>query len=461
MYANFPGTLKTVTLITDHMGVRIVDLVDKLQKPVFIYMANGGIKSLEKIKHNKQVQAHLESEGVHIYLYEPICSYYVDDPESPKNIYLERVRQDLATPDLIDEPYNRIPFNSGFYSEFPNYPVSYRATELDSIYKYAENNNLTNITVHTCDHNAGKFYRAYSNRMKLVYDDLYLNSTNVNCNASTAKKTHFEKRFVCLNWRFTPFRAIIASILCKKSAHLSWYFRCKDKHLRDVVWLKDHFQKDVALYKRLVMSLDKLNSGSPWLVDLHVDQNNVISLEKNWHSHYYPDIPELGSANPSTENNHYAKLENVYRESFVDIVCETRYAQPTGLISEKMLQSMQYLTPFVAVAPPRTLQCLRSLGFKTFDKWWDESYDTEKNHGERMKKIIQVIDHIEGLSESEIFKMYKQMRPVLLHNLKNLAKLSNAQTGYQMSRQTLPQLVQWVTTDDRVTELSEDHTNEE
>lgn len=457
-HANFPRKLESISQVSDFMGEKIIQLCEDLGKPMFIYMANGKMTPLENIRHSKNVQKYLEEQGVHVYLYEPICSYYTDDPDSPKNQHLKKVEQGLESADQIKEPHNQVVFNSGFYSEFPNHPVNYRAVEFDSIYKYAEKNNLTNITVHSCDYAADKFYKDYADRLTFVYDDLYLNSAFVNCSASLEPKTQFNKKFINLNWRFTPFRAIISSLLSDKSAHLSWYFRCQDKHLRQVNWLRDHFNENPALYKKIIKGLSQLNQQAPRLVDLEIDESFVVDLDENWHSHYYPNLPEIGRVNPSTENNHYNRLENIYRETFVDVVSETRYAQPTSVISEKVLQSMQYLTPFILVAPPKTLECLKKMGFKTFSKWWDESYDKETNHAKRLEKINDLITYIDGLSNHELLHIYQEMYPVLVHNLKNLSKITDS-TMQPIKQDLHIAQIQWAGTDENMIAREESQNN--
>lgn len=432
------------------MGENVQETVDALGAPVLIYMANGRIMPLEEMTHTKSVQKKLNQQGLHIFLFEPICSYYDADPLSPKAQILERVARGLAKPTLMSKHYNQVMFNSGFYSEFPNRTVTYRAAELDSILTYIKNNNLENVVVHTCDYDIQEHYKHYTKYMTLLFDDLYLKTASFNCGASTKCKTHFEKKFVSLNWRFTPFRAMIASLLCKKSTHLSWYFTCSEKLLTNTPWLEYQESSTPKLHKRLVMGLDKLNNGAPWCVDFDHPRSVVNHLGENFHSHYYPD-PAISIANPSTENNDRMRLSEIYSESFVDIVCETRFAQPTALISEKTIQAIQYLTPFVLVAPPHTLRCVKEFGFRTFDKWWDESYDSETSHVKRLDKIISVIDFIDGLSESEMIQMYGEMRKTLLHNIGVLKKLAKY-VYYPKYNPTNPELVQWLPTDKAVKE---------
>ena len=80
---------------------------------------------------------------------------------------------------------------------------------------------------------------------------------------------------------------------------------------------------------------------------------------------------------------------NSLLESFVGIVTETRFAQPTGNFSEKTIHTIHCKRPFVLVAPPFTLQYMHKLGYKTFDKWWSEDYDTTTDHFKRMEKIFK------------------------------------------------------------------------
>ena len=68
------------------------------------------------------------------------------------------------------------------------------------------------------------------------------------------------------------------------------------------------------------------------------------------------------------------------------------------------------------MAPPGTLKYLHEHGYKTFDKFWDESYDSCTNHEERLYKIFEVIEYIESKSIEELKDIYKEMESILSHN---------------------------------------------
>jgi hypothetical protein len=148
-------------------------------------------------------------------------------------------------------------------------------------------------------------------------------------------------------------------------------------------------------------------------------------------AHNYPDFTEdeqiNSGMNPVAYNEKTHQLQYLYKETFVSVHAESRFAQPTGNYSEKVIQSIIYKTPFILLAPPYTLKCMKEAGYKTFDQWWDESYDEEENHMLRFKKIVEIIDWIDGLSYKVLLKMHKEMEAILAYNFQ--VAIDNTQTG--------------------------------
>ena len=78
------------------------------------------------------------------------------------------------------------------------------------------------------------------------------------------------------------------------------------------------------------------------------------------------------------------------------------------------------------------------MGFKTFDNYWDESYDLCK-YPERHDKIIDILNEINNLEDDELIEMYNDMQEILEHNHNhffgefrrmNLAGLNNMADTY-------------------------------
>lgn len=374
---------------------------DIMENPVFIYMFNEKIAELEDITHDEYTRNKLNEKGLTFYLTEPLCSYIEGGPQwyPPKG-----TKHSLM-----------------FYSEFKGNeePHHFRADELDSIERYIKRNGLTNVKVYTCDYNSKEWYPYYSNIMQVDYDDLFVKSLLPKKIYNENIESTFTKKFICLNWRYTPHRQMLAGFVALLSSHVSWYFRGEFSVVGRQHWL-DVFtiqQKNSDLFYRILAGIEHLNKHSPMNVDLDIKESVVIL-----HPYFRQSMPHGTIYNHNLGENNGPKLEEAYSDVFCDIVTESRFAQPTANYSEKTFQSMWYKKPFVLGAPPHTLKLLKEHGFKTFSDFWDESYDDIEIHEERLLRIFEVIDFINSKSIKELQEMYIKMKPILEHNF-NLLKL--------------------------------------
>ena len=108
----------------------------------------------------------------------------------------------------------------------------------------------------------------------------------------------------------------------------------------------------------------------------------------------------------------------------MDIVVETRFAQPTGNFSEKVMQAVQFYTPFILVAPHNSLKALREQGFKTFDGWWDESYDSIEDHYERFCAIQKIVEQLSITPIEQLKQSYSEMQDILEYNFQRMIEIS-------------------------------------
>jgi hypothetical protein len=162
-----------------------------------------------------------------------------------------------------------------------------------------------------------------------------------------------------------------------------------------------------------------LEINSPYTVDEFTDNAHYNGDEDMW-----PIVSEYEKGQtPSMSNTQDIKLYEFYKEAFFDIVTETRFAEPSANFSEKLLQPVQYMKPFVVVAPPKTLEYFKSFGYQTFSDFWDESYDDELDHDKRLAKLLTLVNSILNKSIEELREMYKQMRPIVEHNKQTYLKL--------------------------------------
>lgn len=122
-----------------------------------------------------------------------------------------------------------------------------------------------------------------------------------------------------------------------------------------------------------------------------------------------PDNRASRTLNPAGDINH-----EHYEKTFMSVVTET--LPDTLFFSEKIYKPLLAGHPFVVLGPVGSLAYLKELGFKTFDNWWDESYDTMENISDRTEAIINILTRLSLKSPAQLKMLRKVMLPVLIHN---------------------------------------------
>jgi hypothetical protein len=380
---NIPELPEKTVSVENPFIFNLLKLTEIPDSYVFIYMGNRTITELDNISHSTNVVNLLNDKGIHFFLYEPLCAY------SSK---LDR---------------------DSFYLEFNNTEnlLDIRSEELDSILDYIKRNNLTNVTVHTCDYNSEKAFPYYNEYMNLICDDLFIKTYVIHKDVFHKRK--IERKIICSNWRFTSHRYLISSFLStSKHSFLSWSFKTDHQDFLKRLWF--NFEKwkydEPDLYQRILLGFKKLNHSGPFCLD---NRTRTFSNPEN----IYPSSGKSLSMNPESNS-----LEPYYKHSFCAVVTESRFAQPSSNYSEKVYHPIRYKNPFILVAPPHTLEYLKKNGFKTFSNFWDESYDEVEHHEARLLKIFKLLEWIESQSLTDLISLYNEMASVLEHNYNTLTE---------------------------------------
>lgn len=410
------ATINDIPRIRTWVEFRRHNEYEDLSAPCLFYQANGEIKQLVSLKHDQTTVDLCNEKGLHIFLYEPLCLYYEDDPIAG---YWLNVH------------------NYGFYSEFPRENVNgngtynrIRSTELDSIGYYMGQNGLHNVVVHTGDYNVETACSYYAKQMTLLCDDPFLNELIMYDNADTTVKRKLAKHFVCTCWRFTTIRAVLCAIIKQYetrgvNSNIIWYFDTPMEHLLSTPWMnvngagEQDAERDPKFLFNMKEGIEMLNKEVPLTFDVHASSSTPVH---ECAGHHYPtntDFDDIG--NPVVVNPTHLPLEPIYRDAFVDVCIESRYGQPTANISEKVLQAIQFKTPFLLVAPPYTLKYMHEMGYRSFGDFWDEAYDLEEDHLVRTEMLVEIMDYIAGLSLEQCHAMYIKMLPIINHNYKQMA----------------------------------------
>lgn len=154
-------------------------------------------------------------------------------------------------------------------------------------------------------------------------------------------------------------------------------------------------------------------------------------VSKNWNQcnevfNFLPCLPIKHNYQtyPILWNRAAFDLDDQYRDIFCEIICETYFTGNVFFFTEKLMRCIQNRRPFIVQGPQYFLKNLKKLGFRTFDRWWDEGYSNDCTDA-MFVSIKQNIDWIASQSRHTIETWYKEMQPVLENNVTVLSNLTN------------------------------------
>ena len=349
--------------------------------PWMIWTGTGRIRQLETLQFSDDQLAAMDHK-LTLYLYEPLSCY--------------------------EQSMNR-----GYYHEFAHpYPLSsMRALELDSAAVLAQRHaGQLQLTVRTGDRGCSALGPSYP-LLQLETHDLFLRQEATReYPLRSGVPAH---RFWCGNWRWTPHRHLIMAYLSQWPGVYSWHLDAGWDILRDNGWFDlDQLQlDDPARWQALRDGSDRINAAA-----LRIDGGSHQQLVTSVDACAIP----LGTAADSGSRS----FLDSYVDAAIAVVTESRFASPFANFSEKALAPMGMLRPFIMVGPHGTLSYMRELGFKTFDRWWDESYDSEPDPQARMLMIYDVLDDIASKRWTDLLQMLDEMSEVLAHNRQQVSQLA-------------------------------------
>ena len=124
-----------------------------------------------------------------------------------------------------------------------------------------------------------------------------------------------------------------------------------------------------------------------------------------------------GEPNNTKDDQHYINriLDKVCLDSWVSIISEASFvdSEETLFLSEKLFKPIACMHPFIVLGNRNSLKKLREMGYKTFDGFIDESYDSLPTF-ERFQAIITAIKKIIAIEDKAAW--YKSMQDILEHN---------------------------------------------
>jgi hypothetical protein len=210
------------------------------------------------------------------------------------------------------------------------------------------------------------------------------------------------KDFLCFNRRYREQR-ILFSLLIYKNKLMDRFYLSLDKTrpesgdtFKQYVYSDskqefNHCQKMLPKLKIDVGTVEGLNQLLPLRIDTD-DFNSIISNQTN------------------------DQIIQVYQDSLVHIISETNFFTSIIHMTEKTMKPIVYLQPFIILGSPHSLKYLKEMGFKTFDKFWDESYDEETDHAKRLLKIVNLCQQIAEWDDDYKLKFTYEVKEIVDFN---------------------------------------------
>ena len=250
------------------------------------------------------------------------------------------------------------------------------------------------------------------------------------------------KTEICARYDFLDLYYFFHGLLCTYWFNDVKYFKHINHQIRNDFLTMNHLCTNDRSYRlTLVAELIENQLIDKGSVSLHLfsDSNQTLKQElfnsdskltKDAKKLIYKNIMPLtsnltidtehGMGQMSADFDH--SVYEMWQSSFFHIVTETVFYYDKLHLTEKVFKPIVARRPFMLCAAPGNLAYLKRYGFKTFNRWIDESYDTELDNDLRIKKIVTEVKRISDLSSEDKKKMYNEMSEVLEYNFNHFFK---------------------------------------
>jgi hypothetical protein len=190
------------------------------------------------------------------------------------------------------------------------------------------------------------------------------------------------------------------------------------------------------LFNRGLMSLGNVNMYDPEIY--------LIPDQDSKHFNYLRDNSPLHIN--SVGDLHYNLACNIttedYDRTFISIISETLMCENSLFITEKTWKPIMVGHPFIILGNKGTLKYLKSIGYKTFDKWINEDYDDDIDEIIRINKITDILKMFSEKSTEELLNIREEMKEVCEHNQQNFKILYDIKYGKNNINESISSLIE-------------------
>jgi len=139
-------------------------------------------------------------------------------------------------------------------------------------------------------------------------------------------------------------------------------------------------------------------------------------------------------------NNHNVNVNHFHTNSYWNIAMET-YIDAVGgtFLTEKTFKPIKHGQAFIILGTENSLSLLKDQGYKTFDRWIDESYDTVRDVRLRWYAVFEETRKIALKSLEQLHLDYLEQLPIIHHNQEHFKRNKQAQLVKCLQRLTAQQ----------------------
>jgi hypothetical protein len=239
---------------------------------------------------------------------------------------------------------------------------------------------------------------------------LFINTFEFMQNASSMNLTHElnnkEKKFLCFNRSARPHRTAILSELVNRNLLNHGYISAYELY------------RDVGDMCSTYPNLNNLDINISFLNELRPIKLSLGQAEDDFK---YSDTPE-------------DKL--LFNNSMFSLITETLaiskpnhnyHCFPCTFMTEKTFKAIKASHPFIVMSTPHFLKDLRTMGYKTFHPYINESYDDIENDEQRLLAVMDEVERLSNLSPNEEIEWLTNVHEITKHNY-HVLSIANQKT---------------------------------
>jgi|SRR5210317_44584 hypothetical protein len=223
---------------------------------------------------------------------------------------------------------------------------------------------------------------------------------------------NIKKHFIYLNNRISPHRLYFLSFLEKYNffdkSHIS--FSTSDEFFTNL--FKNGYNSNTPITR-----YDYDYQIETFFGDIISEQDITNTLENLVINKPYDlDREEMATSQQHNPWRMNQEIQPFFNDSFLFLCSESCVAHERLFLTEKVFKGFGMKKPMIVIGNPFTLKKLKEMGYKTFDKWFDESYDEIVDVKKRFEKISETLITIGNKSIDELKEILEDMKDTLEYN---------------------------------------------